>query len=109
MNKLVEQHESNYTNAPNRVARHMSDFPDTRTSGHCCKLNEEDVENGQTASACCVALLVPVCDGCGTAKIMSGRRSTQSIKDDGFMWMPVKKPGTTHGSIRKVRILNHPW
>lgn len=84
----------------------LNDSLDTQMSGSCCRPGEADVGSGPTASACSAERWEVVSDGYGTRKTMSGRKSTLSIRRDGFMSMHVRKLGTLPGYMPKVR---HPY
>lgn len=80
----------------------MKDSHDMVTCGSCCKPEREDVANGLIASACSVAQWEEGYDGCGTWKIMCGRRSGRTSKNDGSMSTPVKNLGIAHVYMLKV-------
>lgn len=85
-------------------AVHSKGFPDTVTSGRCCKLEEEDVVNGPTASVCFVEQSVVESDGFGTLKTTYGQRCTPSSSGGGFMSTLAKELGITQGYTPKVGI-----
>jgi hypothetical protein len=60
------------------------------------------VESGPTALLCSAELQVPVSDGYGTVKTMSGPRCTVNIRRDGYTSMLAKKHGTSRGFMQKV-------
>jgi hypothetical protein len=103
---LAALRKPNYTSALALPVSHLRDFLDTVKCGRCSKLDGDELENLRTASVCSVELPAQGCVGCGTAKIMSGPRSTASIKSDGSTLILVKRFGTIHASTPKVRNSN---
>lgn len=93
---------SSFIDVPMDSVEHMNDSHDMEMFGRYCRLGKVDVGNGPTASACCAALSVVVFDGCGTQRIMSGPRSTRTIRGDGSTSTHAKGLGTIRGYMLKV-------
>lgn len=101
------QQESKSTDAQGVPA--MKDSLDTLMSGRYWRLEEDVLGNSLIVSVCYVELPVHESDGFGTAKTMSGRKSTVNIKDDGSMSILVKRCGTTLEPTPKVCFHQHIW
>jgi hypothetical protein len=99
---LAEPHESNYTGVQTKAVRPLRGFLAIQMSGPCSRPREVGLESSPTASACCVVLRGPECDGSGTVKTMSGPKSTANSSGDGSMWILVKSFGILLGCIQKV-------
>ena len=102
MRWLEEHRRPSYISVPISTARLSKDSLAILRCGLCLSLEEDELENTPTASACCVVQLVPECAGCGTAKTMSGPKFTASTNGDGFTLTLVRRCGTIQGSTQRV-------
>lgn len=85
-----------FTGAHPQTAGHMSDSLDMQMLGNYSKLDGGELANGRTASPYSAEPSAPASGGFGMSRTTYGLKSSRTTKSDGFMWMHVKKPGTSH-------------
>jgi hypothetical protein len=94
--------ESSYTDALLNTVELTNASLVTVMSGDYCKLDEDALVNGPTASACFAELLVAAFAGSGMPKTMCGPKCTLTTRSDGFTWTLVRRHGTTHVYMLRV-------